>query len=242
MGETSMTQTALAPGSIRLIQVMRLINVVALIGLLMVLAGSLFLQFGVGEQPCPLCLVQRSGMIGLAVGPIMNLMWGLKPQHYAISILAALVGSAGSVRQILLHIQPGDPGYGPPVLGLHLYTWALITFVIAIAGISVLLLFPGQFHAGDEGILRTPLGTPSWILSIGLGVVIWVVIDAFIIAAAVPFECGLGACPDDPPDIDGAGLVGGALYVGGIGIIAIAAGFLLVRWLKKRNRIGAFEQ
>jgi disulfide bond formation protein DsbB len=242
MGETVMAQTSLAPGSVRLIQIMRLINVVALLGLLMVLAGSLFLQFGVGEQPCPLCLIQRSGMVGLAVGPMMNLMWGLKPQHYAISILAALVGSAGSIRQILLHIQPGDPGYGPPVLGLHLYTWALITFVIAIAGISVLLLFPGQFYAGDEGILRTPLGMPSWILAISVGVVIWILIDFFIITAAVPFECGLGACPDDPPDIDGAGLVGGSLYVGGIGVVAIAAGFLLVRWLKKHHRIGSLDQ
>ena len=44
----------------------RLINIAALLGLLGVLAGSLHLQFGVGEQPCPLCLVQRSAMIGLA--------------------------------------------------------------------------------------------------------------------------------------------------------------------------------
>ena len=52
----------------------RWINVLALLALLGVLAGSLHLQFGVGEQPCPLCLVQRSGMIGLAVGPVLNLL------------------------------------------------------------------------------------------------------------------------------------------------------------------------
>ena len=222
------TERASDPGTIRLVQVMRLINLAALVGLLGVLAGSLFLQFGVGEQPCPLCLVQRSGMIGLAVGPIMNLMWGLRPQHYAISILAALMGSAGSVRQILLHIQPDDPGYGPPVLGLHLYTWALITFVIGIAGISVLLLFPRQFSAGDEGILKTPYGIPWWILGVAVGIVTWVVLDALVIAASVPFECGLGPCPDDPPDIDGAGVVGGSLYLLGLGVIAMVIGFFVV--------------
>jgi disulfide bond formation protein DsbB len=220
------------PGTIRLVQIMRLINLVALVGLLGVLAGSLFLQFGVGEQPCPLYLVQRSGMIGLAVGPIMNLMWGLRPQHYAISILAALMGSAGSIRQILLHIQPDDPGYGPPVLGLHLYTWALITFVIAIAGISVLLLFPKQFTAGDEGMLKTPYGLPWWIVAVALGVVIWVVLDGLIISASVPFECGLGPCPDDPPNIDGAGVIGGSLYLLGVAAIAMVMAF----WIVSRQR------
>lgn len=230
------TERASDPGTIRLVQVMRLINLAALVGLLGVLAGSLFLQFGVGEQPCPLCLVQRSGMIGLAVGPIMNLMWGLRPQHYAISILAALMGSAGSVRQILLHIQPDDPGYGPPVLGLHLYTWALITFVIGIAGISVLLLFPRQFSAGDEGILKTPYGIPWWILGVAVGIVTWVVLDALVIAASVPFECGLGPCPDDPSDIDGAGVVGGSLYLLGLGVIAMVIGFFVVSRQRRRVR------
>ena len=109
----------------------RLINIAALLGLIGVLAGSLHLQFGAGEQPCPLCIVQRSGMVGLAVGPIMNLLWGIKARHYALSILAAVVGAAGSTRQILLHIaDPADPGYGPEVFGWHLYTWALVTFIV----------------------------------------------------------------------------------------------------------------
>lgn len=234
---TMMNDSTTDPGTIRLVQVMRLINVVALVGLLGVLAGSLFLQFGLGEQPCPLCLVQRSGMIGLAVGPIMNLMWGLRPAHYAISILAALMGSAGSVRQILLHIQPGDPGFGPPVLGFHLYTWALITFVIAIAGISVLMLFPRQFAANDQGILKTPYGIPWWILGVAMGVVIWVVLDSLVIAASVPFECGLGPCPDDPPDMEGAGVVVGGLYLLGLAVVAMAIGFWVV--LRQRRRLAA---
>ena len=43
-----------------------------------------------------------------------------------MTILASLVGSAASIRQILLHIVPPDPGYGPPILGVHLYSWALV--------------------------------------------------------------------------------------------------------------------
>ena len=39
-----------------------------------------------------------------------------------------------SGRQVLLHILPGDPGYGGEVLGLHLYSWAFIVFATIIAG------------------------------------------------------------------------------------------------------------
>ena len=50
----------------RAVMLSRLINIAALFGLIMVLAGSLHLQFGAGELPCPLCIVQRSGMVGPA--------------------------------------------------------------------------------------------------------------------------------------------------------------------------------
>ena len=52
-------------------------------------------------------------------------------------MLGAAAGALVSVRQILLHIKPGDPGYGEPVLGMHLYTWALITFYVVIPFVAV---------------------------------------------------------------------------------------------------------
>lgn len=205
-------------------QIARIINVLALFALIGVLAGSLHLQLGVGEQPCPLCLIQRSAMIGLAVGPIMNLLWGMKPAHYALSILAAVVGAAGSTRQILLHIQPGDPGYGPAVLGLHLYTWAFITFVIAIVGCAFMLLWEKPFQAQDSGIRNQ-----RRILRIfALTAIIWVVLDLIVIAISVIPECGLGMCPDDPPNITGAGDVAGWLIVLSIGMLSFALALAIV--------------
>jgi hypothetical protein len=41
---------------------------------------------------------------------------------------------------MLLHILPGDAGFGAPVFGLHLYTWCLIAFACQIAASAVLLL------------------------------------------------------------------------------------------------------
>ena len=209
-------------------QLSRWINVLALFALIGVLAGSLHLQFGIGEQPCPLCLIQRSAMIGLAVGPLMNLLWGIKPAHYALSILAALVGGAASTRQILLHIAtPGDPGYGPAVMGLHLYTWALITFVVAIAGCAILLLWDRPFRAPDSGVLHQRRG----LRLAAFTAIIWVFLDLLVIAISVIPECGLGMCPDDPANINGFGDVPGwaAVLSLGLAALAIAGGIVLNR-------------
>ena len=206
----------------------RIINLVALVGLLGVLTGSLDLQILVGEQPCPLCLLQRSGMIGLAVGPIMNLLWGMRPAHYAVSILAALAGGAASTRQILLHIAtPGDPGYGPAVAGFHLYTWAFITFAVGAAGCAALLLFSSQFSLGDTGVLRRR--GPMRIAA--LAVVMWTFVYLIIIAVTVLPECGLGMCPDDPASNGGikapVGVFGFLIFTLG----SLAIGVLLDRLL-----------
>ena len=214
----------------------RLINLVALVGLLGVLTGSLDLQILVGEQPCPLCLLQRSGMIGLAVGPIMNLLWGMRPAHYAVSILAALAGGAASTRQILLHIAtPGDPGYGPAVAGFHLYTWAFITFAVGAAGCAALLLFSSQFSLGDTGVLRRR--GPMRIAA--LAVVMWTFVYLIIIAVTVLPECGLGMCPDDPASTGGikapVGVFGFLIFTLG----SLAIGVLLDRLLPNDEETSA---
>lgn len=211
----------------RELTIARWINVLALFALIGVLAGSLHLQFGVGEQPCPLCLVQRSGMIAIAVGPIMNLLWGMKPAHYALSILGAVVGSAGSVRQILLHILPGDPGYGPAVLGWHLYTWALVTFVIAIVGCAFMLLWNKPFEVGDTGVL----GQRNFLRFAALVGIVWVFIDLLAVGISVIPECGLGMCPDNPNNITGLGDVGGWILMAAAGAVAVAIAAVIHRRL-----------
>lgn len=213
----------------------RMINVLALFALIGVLAGSLHLQFGVGEQPCPLCLVQRSGMIGLAVGPVMNLLWGMKPAHYAISILAAVAGSAGSVRQILLHINdPIGTGYGPAIFGWHLYTWALVTFVIAIVGIAVLLLWNRPFTVEDRGILSAPSPMGIAGMTVALTAITWVAIDLLVIAVSVIPECGLGMCPDNPEPTASLGDVGGWVFMLILGVIAAVIAYVIARAAHRR--------
>jgi disulfide bond formation protein DsbB len=210
----------------RQVDLARLINIAALFALLGVLAGSLHLQFGVGEQPCPLCLVQRSGMIGLAVGPMMNLLWGMRARHYALSILAASVGAAGSVRQIFLHIaDAADPGYGPDFFGLHLYTWAFVTFAIGVIGCAVLLLWEAPLTSGDQGLRDTP----GLLRVAAYTAITWVILDAILIAVSVIPECGLGLCPHDPASISGLGDAGGWVLIALMGLLSLAIAVLLDR-------------
>lgn len=105
-----------------------------------VLFGSIFVEFYMGVKPCPLCFLQKLAMIGFAASELLNLKFGVRTEHYALSYLSALFGSAVSISQILLHICPNPDMYPPMVVfGLGLYTWAFIVFVCAILANSILL-------------------------------------------------------------------------------------------------------
>jgi disulfide bond formation protein DsbB len=116
--------------------------------LVLILAAAFGAQLIFGEPPCPLCVVQRIALMLCALGPLYVLIQArdgaLGGRDVAvgsgITIIAALVGAAVSTRQVLLHILPGDAGFGSPVLGLHLYTWCLIAFVCQIAASGVMLI------------------------------------------------------------------------------------------------------
>jgi disulfide bond formation protein DsbB len=121
------------------------LNALGLYAIALVLAVAFGAQLLLHELPCPLCLLQRIAFTVLAVGPIMNIRWGSRPSHYALSLLAAVAGAVFSTRQVLLHIMPGDAGYGTALYGYHYYTLALIAFVASIVLIAAILLFDRQF-------------------------------------------------------------------------------------------------
>jgi disulfide bond formation protein DsbB len=161
-----------------------------------VLAGAFGVQFGKGEFPCPLCILQRMAMLLCALGPAFVILRardgdveaGDFAAGYGMSVLAAVAGAAVAVRQILLHIVPPDAGYGDPVFGLHLYTWSLIVFVTVLAVSGLNLTFARSL---------TPRGVRPGLLSALVVGLLAVLIVAN--AAAVFCEEGLHwTLPDDP--------------------------------------------
>ncbi len=119
------------------------LNAFGLYAIALVLAAAFAAQLLLDELPCPLCLLQRIQFALLAVGPILNVRFGPRPSHYAASLLVAAAGAAVAMRQILLHIMPGDPGYVSALLGYHYYTWAFIGFAAAIVLIAGVWLVIG---------------------------------------------------------------------------------------------------
>lgn len=171
--------------------VIREVNAAGAFGLGAVVAGAYIFQFVMHELPCPLCLLQRAGMLGAAFGLLLNVRFGLRPSHYAIAMLGALFGAAVSTRQILLHIVPvpGQPsGFGSTVLGLHVYTWALLIFLATVLIIILLLLHNRQFHNRKALPLNGFHHFVFWLL--------------LLLAAAnvitTLLECGVMPCPDNP--------------------------------------------
>lgn len=161
-----------------------------------VLIGGFVVEFGEGEFPCPLCFLQRMAMMLCALGPAYVIMKARDGEvktsdfatGYGISVVAAVCGASISIRQILLHIVPSDPGYGDAVLGLHLYTWALLVFASVLVASGLNLMFTRELEPQKVEF--------GWLSRL----VLWL-LGAIIVANAVTVFTIEGlhwALPDDP--------------------------------------------
>jgi len=167
----------------------RILNALALLGVTGILCMAFAWQFAYDELPCPLCLLQRVALILAGVGFLLNLRLGPSPMHYAMSIAGALAGMLAAGRQVLLHIAPGDAGYGTPFLGVHFYTWAFVAFTAIIVFCVVMLCVDRKW--GDS-MLKKPVSM------LGMVVMALFFVVALANAGSTTLQCGFGPCPDDP--------------------------------------------
>lgn len=159
--------------------------------LIIILGGVLLSAYGVQflyhEEPCPLCMLQRLGMIAVASGAALNLWFGVRMQHYALSLIGAVAGGSVALRQISLHVCPGSTQFGFPVIGLSLYTWSFVVFVCSVLAIALLLLFyrPGQSETPPERFN----GWCKFALGVIFAIALANVVTTFM-------QCGLSVCHD----------------------------------------------
>jgi disulfide bond formation protein DsbB len=158
----------------------RTLNALLVYILMGVITSAFFVQFVWQEVPCPLCLLQRIGMIGVAFGALLNLRFGISRVFYAISLLSALVGAGVALRQIALHVCPGTSPFGSPVLGLSLYVWSFIVFVCSLTFIAVCLMIRDQRPSKENGFEKGAFWLTAWVVGVNL-------IATFI-------QCGIGPC------------------------------------------------
>ncbi len=173
----------------------RWLNIIALLVIIAVITGSLVQQFGYGQAPCALCVVQRSALIGMALGPILNLLMGLSPKHYALTIIAALVGSAAAGKQAIneasgtLKLDPNDV-----VMGIPLYYWALGVCIAGILACAIMLLWSSSWQSEDTGVLfhRGPARAATFT------VIGWLFTYICLTIWQVIANCGVTMCPANP--------------------------------------------
>lgn len=169
--------------------VAKALNVLAVLAIAGVLLFAFYWQFVRGELPCPLCLVQRLGLIGAGIGFVLNVRFGSSEAHYGVVIVSAVIGGAAAARQILLHIVPDTGSYGSAFHGWHFYTWALVVFVAIVALAGLLLFVEAQFVEGTHELRPTMVAQGvGWLfVAVALGN-----------AVSTLVECGFGTCPDNP--------------------------------------------
>ena len=165
-------------------KIIRELNATFIILLCLMISGAFIYQFVFREAPCPLCLLQRLGMIAVMMGGMLNLKFGIKVKHYSLSILGALVGASISIRQILLHIAPGSSPFGATFFGMALYTWAFVTFAVALLGCGVLMYF---YHS-NQTLRPKRLTILDKIAFIYMGLIILANFSYTLV------HCGLGVC------------------------------------------------
>ncbi|MET9959013.1 disulfide bond formation protein B [Streptomyces sp. NPDC006326] len=168
-----------------------------------VVCGGLLYQFGLGEHPCPLCLVQRMCMLLAATGAAYIVRTALSHgaltgrdymTGWGLALVALVAGSFASWRQTMLHVLPGSKGYGSEVLGLHLYVWAWILFQVSAVAIGVVLAF--AHTTADRAV---PATGPGWYRTVGLFALWFLGLVIAVNLVAVFLEEGLHwFLPDDP--------------------------------------------
>ena len=165
------------------------LNLLALLAICGSLLAAFYYQIAFNELPCPLCQLQRVALTLAGIGMLLNIRFGASNIHYAMILASALVGAATSMRQILLHIAPGDQGYGSALFGLHFYTWGFISFVVMMVFCALMLCID------RDQLQRSKVAAASAVSTFLIGLFFAIAAANTLSAVAV---CGFGPCPDDP--------------------------------------------
>ena len=166
----------------------RLFLVAMLTALAAALTAAMVMQYGFGEIPCPLCLLQRFAMFGCCFGIIMQLRSADSERGAGIGAIFAVLLLVISVRQTLLDLfpRPGHAYVGSAVFGIHMPVWSVLIAVALLLGFaSRLVLFGAPRAVLDRS---SPIGRLTGALAF------YVLLICAINFASVIVQCGAGQC------------------------------------------------
>jgi disulfide bond formation protein DsbB len=155
-----------------------------------ILTAAMVMQYGYGELPCPLCLLQRAAMLGVCFGLMQNFRNGFSDRNLGYSLLFSVFLLIVAVRQTLLDIypRPGHEYIGSAVLGLHMPVWSILIATTLITAFALKLCVIGTEDGSDPPERTSGIGRLAMLLSI------YVIAIALINFGSVVVQCGLGEC------------------------------------------------
>ena len=149
---------------------------------------ALAIQVVGGEIPCPLCLIERAAMFGIAFGLMMRLRPGARANGIGIAMVFAFFLLVVSARQVLLDIvpRPGHAYVGSAIFGLHMPVWSVL---IALATLAALAIRTALFG----GVARDP-ARGSRVVRLARMVGLATAVLCLVNLGSVVLQCGPGAC------------------------------------------------
>lgn len=165
------------------------LDLLSLCGIIMVSFIAIILQITKHELPCPLCLLQRIGILAIGFAYMLNLLESPKVRNYALANVAAVITCIVAVRQVVLNISPDITPYGIPFLGKELYTWTVVLCIINILWNSILIYIINN-NSGTNVSTKIDF-IPKVIIGLYILVIVLNIVSTFL-------ECGLTQCPDNP--------------------------------------------
>lgn len=157
-----------------------------------ILTAAMTMQYRYGELPCPLCLLQRVALFGIAFGIMLNFRDGFSYRNTGFSLMFTILLLVISVRQTLLDIypRPGHEYIGSAVFGIHMPVWSIIiaaTILVAYAAkMSVL--------GGDGYLEKTKIGKFPALQRIANGLSAFLIALCVVNLVSVVLQCGFGQC------------------------------------------------
>ena len=155
-----------------------------------ILTAAMVMQFGYGELPCPLCLLQRVAMLGVCFGLMQNFRSGFSDRNLGYSLLFSVFLLVVAVRQTLLDIysRPGHAYVGSALLGLHMPVWSILIAVALITAFAIKLCVIGSEQGASPPRPKSELGGVATLLSL------YVIAIALVNFGSVVVQCGLDQC------------------------------------------------
>lgn len=156
-------------------------NLLGLLAAALLLAYALYAQYGLGLEPCPLCILQRIAVLGVGVvflAAALHAPPGAASRVYAV--LIALIAAAGigvAARQLWIQAQPP---------GAVAECGATLDYMLDVLppGEVLLKVLTGSGECSKIDWTLLGLSMPAWVLMALAALALWGVVVNWRLAGA----------------------------------------------------------